>query len=118
MQNRRETVAVLFGGRSAEHEVSVITGHQIMDALKVAGYSVLPVYITKEGEWFAGPGLHDIKQYSSPAIAFDRLSGVQQVSLSPDRSVRQLIAARSSGWSLFGKSNPVWADVFFPAIHG
>ena len=42
-----QTVAVFFGGRSVEHEVSVITGHQIMDALKAAGYRVLPLYMKR-----------------------------------------------------------------------
>lgn len=120
MQNiRRETVAVVFGGRSAEHEVSIITGHQIMDALKVAGYAILPVYITKEGGWYAGAGLHNIKQYSSRTLAIKKVPGVQRVSLSPDRSVRELLPNKSGGWTtLFGKSQPMWADVFFPTVHG
>ena len=69
-----ETVAVLFGGRSAEHEVSVITGHQIMDALETAGYGLLPIYITKEGAWYAGQPLHHIKQYADPT--FNLVSGM------------------------------------------
>ena len=60
-------VAVLFGGRSVEHEVSVITGHQIMDALKAAGHRVLPIYIEKDGEWYAGENLHNLKLYTDPA---------------------------------------------------
>ena len=59
---RPERVAVIFGGRSVEHEVSVITGHQTMDALDVAGFDVLPVYITKAGEWYAGRPLHNLRQ--------------------------------------------------------
>lgn len=119
MQNlRREAVAVVFGGRSAEHEVSIITGHQIMDALKVAGYPVLPIYINKEGAWYAGSGLHNIKQYSSRTLSIEKVPGVQRVSLSPDRSVRELLGSKSGGWTLFGKAEPMWADVFFPAVHG
>src|SRR3981081_2368302 len=103
MQNvRQKTAAVVFGGRSAEHEVSVITGHQIMDALKVSGHPVLPIYVTKEGAWYAGPALHNIKQYSSPNLALDKIPGVQRVSLSPDRTVRELLAAKGDSWKLFG----------------
>jgi len=119
MQNgKRERVGVVFGGRSAEHEVSIITGHQVMDALRVAGYSVLPIYITKEGEWLAGSGLHNIKQYSSRTLFLEKIPGVQRVSLSPDRSVRELLTTKSGGWTLFGKQQPMWADVFFPTVHG
>lgn len=119
MRNERtETVAVLFGGRSAEHEVSVITGHQIMDALKVAGYQVLPIYITKEGDWHGGAALHDIKSYSSQPLRVNGLPGVQQVSLSPDRSIRQLLSLKNPGLFSFGKPAPMWADVYFPTVHG
>jgi D-alanine-D-alanine ligase len=89
-----------------------------MDALKVAGYPILPIYITKEGGWFAGAALHNIKQYSSRNLALEKIPGVQRVSLSPDRSVRELITSKGGGWALFRKSEPMWADVFFPAVHG
>lgn len=114
----KTVVGVVFGGRSAEHEVSVITGHQIMDALKVAGYHVLPVYVTKEGLWFAGSGLHNLELFSSPSIDLKSVAGVEQTSLSPDRSVRHLTVSTNKRWSFFGKPEPLRADVWFPAIHG
>jgi len=46
----------LFGGRSVEHEVPSYRDHQAMDALDQAGYPVLPIYITKQGDWYAGEG--------------------------------------------------------------
>src|SRR6266446_8171155 len=96
MQTNRQktTVAVLFGGRSAEHEVSVITGHQVMDALEAAGYSLLPIYISKEGEWYAGQPLHNIRQYTAPSFDVNKLQDIYRVSLSPDRSIRQLLLHR------------------------
>jgi D-alanine-D-alanine ligase len=112
------TVAVLFGGRSAEHEVSVITGHQVMDALEVAGYGLLPIYITKEGEWYAGQALHNIRQYTEPAFHINRLKNVHRVSLSPDRSIRQLLPHPVSSKGLLRRVPRLWADVFFPTIHG
>ena len=113
-----ETVAVLFGSRSAEHEVSVITGHQVMDALEAAGYRILPIYITKEGEWYAGQALHNIRQYTEPTFHVNRLRDVHRVSLSPDRSIRQLLLHPASGKGLLKRIPRLWADVFFPAIHG
>jgi len=114
----QKTVAVLFGGRSVEHEVSVITGHQIMDALKAAGYGVLPIYLTKDGEWYAGQSLHNLKLYTDPAGEPTSAVGVVRVSLSPDRSVRQLLIHPSSRQGLFRKPPQLWADVFFPCLHG
>jgi D-alanine-D-alanine ligase len=113
-----KTVAVLFGGRSVEHEVSVITGQQIMDALKAAGYPILPIFLTKEGEWFAGQGLHNLRLYTDPAGEPTSAAGVSRVSLSPDRSARQLVVHPQARQGLFRKPTPFRADVFFPCLHG
>ena len=113
-----KTVAVLFGGRSVEHEVSVITGHQIMDALKAAGHRVLPIYLEKDGEWYAGESLHNLKLYTDPAGEPTRAAGVARVSLSPDRSIRQLVIHPGTRQGLFRKPLQLWAEVFFPCLHG
>lgn len=112
-----QRVAVIFGGRSVEHEVSVITAHQGMDALRVAGFEVLPVYISKSGKWFAGEALHDLRIYADMSRDFARLPSVYRVSLSPDRDVRALVPARAAR-GLFGRTPDLWADVFFPMTHG
>ena len=113
------TVAVLFGGRSVEHEVSVISGHQAMDALDQAGYPVLPIYITKQGDWYAGEGLHNLDVYREQTFHAAGLKNVYRVSLSPDRSIRQLVVHPGAGGGLLGGRSPkLWADVFFPVFHG
>ena len=56
-------VAVVFGGISNEHEVSIITGTMACNVLKKAGKSVLPVYITRKGDMRAGDELGDIGIY-------------------------------------------------------
>ncbi|MCZ6876069.1 MAG: D-alanine--D-alanine ligase [bacterium] len=114
----KETVAVLFGGRSAEHEVSVITGHQVMDALEAAGYRLLPIYIGKMGAWYAGQPLHNIKLYTDSALNPDKLQDVYRVSLSPDRTVRRLLPHPDRRRRLFQRVPCLWADVFFPTMHG
>ncbi|HEV8352662.1 MAG TPA: D-alanine--D-alanine ligase family protein [bacterium] len=113
-----ERVAVFFGGRSVEHEVSVITGHQAMDALDVAGFAVLPVYVTKDGAWFAGRPLQNLKLYADRRLDLGRLRDVQRVSLSPDRTIRELVPSPQAASRLFGRPPALWADVFFPTIHG
>src|ERR671923_2176296 len=113
-----KSVAVLFGGRSVEHEVSVITGHQIMDALKAAGHRALPIYLAKDGEWYAGESLHNLSLYTDPAGEPTSASGVARVSLSPDRSIRQLIVRPGTRQGLFRKPPQLWAEAFFPCLHG
>jgi D-alanine-D-alanine ligase len=110
-------VAVVFGSRSGEHEVSVISAHQVMEALEVAGHDVLPIYITKTGEWYAGPGLNDIKAFRRPGFHPSQLSNAYRVSLSPDVSIRQLLPHPDAS-GLFKRVPQLWADVFFPVMHG
>ena len=57
-------LGVLFGGASVEHEVSVITAIQAMNAIDTAKYDIVPIYITKDGTWYSGAMLKDIKIYS------------------------------------------------------
>jgi D-alanine-D-alanine ligase len=57
------TVGVVFGGRSVEHDVSIITAHQVMEALEAASYKVVPIYVTREGRWLSAPGLNDLEVY-------------------------------------------------------
>jgi D-alanine-D-alanine ligase len=114
----KHTVAVLFGGRSVEHEVSVLSAHQVMDALEVAGYGLLPVFITKTGSWYAGRGLYNLKLYSNPNARFEAMGDVHRVSLSPDPTARQLVLHPEGGKGFFYKAPVLWADVFFPVLHG
>lgn len=111
-------VACIFGSRSVEHEVSVITAQQAMAALS-AGHEVLPVYIAKDGRWFTGAPLRDLQRF--PQV--DAL-------LSECRVVTPLIDPRDPGLVLqavgpargpiFGRRGPErWrADVAMPLCHG
>ena len=58
-------LGVIFGSRTCEHEVSVISALQLMKAVDRQAYDVIPIYITMRGEWFTGDPLFDIKTYSS-----------------------------------------------------
>ncbi len=63
MEKGKQTVAVIFGGISVEHDISIITGVQVLNVLKNSKYNVLPIYITKLGEWLSGDKLWDIKSF-------------------------------------------------------
>jgi D-alanine-D-alanine ligase len=106
---KRLSVGVLFGGRSVEHEVSVVTGHQVMEALE-GHHDIVPIYVTKEGAWFSSPALNDLSVYLE-----NRWEAVgEEVILAPTRGSGGL---RVPGGRLRG-SRTIPLDVVIPAIHG
>ena len=54
MNKNKLRVAVVFGGRSGEHEISVISARSIMGALDRDKYEIIPVGITRNGQWIIG----------------------------------------------------------------
>jgi len=108
-------VAVLFGGRSPEHEVSIITGIQIMNALDKNKYSVVPVYVTKEGKWVRGD-----ETFFSPA-KFKNLDLIAKnkktIIMSSDPNLNGLIE-EPHGIGLSNSFKYEEIDIFFPAFHG
>jgi D-alanine-D-alanine ligase len=107
-------LAVVFGGRSVEHEVSVITAQQIMAATDAERYEIVPIYVTKHGEWLTGPALLDLETFLAPR----RLEGLPRAYLAPAPSQRALVRLDSGGLSLLRRSAMPEIDVVFPAIHG
>lgn len=111
---RKTTVGVVFGGRSVEHDVSVVTGHQIMRAFDSARYEVVPIYIDRDGRWFTGDKLLDLKSFSNEVVS---LAGVQPAIISPSVQHHGLILnPLPSGF--LARSQIKRLDVVFPAIHG
>ena len=56
-------IAVIFGGESCEHDISIITGVQLISNMNNYLYNIIPIYINKNGEWYTGEGLKDIDNY-------------------------------------------------------
>ncbi|PJF23477.1 MAG: D-alanine--D-alanine ligase [Phototrophicales bacterium] len=110
---RKTVVAVIFGGRSVEHDVSVVTGNQIMQAFDRERYEVIPVYITRDGKWFTGEPLLDLKNYQDEVISH---KGVVSAILSPSVQHHGLIINPIVG--RLQKNEIKRVDVIFPAIHG
>lgn len=111
--NRLTTVAVIFGGRSVEHDVSVVTGNQIIRALDAKRYEAIPVYINREGNWYTGEPLLNLDNYKDEVTSF---KGVEQVVLSPSTRHHGLIINPLVG--RFQKNELKRVDIVFPAIHG
>jgi D-alanine-D-alanine ligase len=113
MTNQKQTIGVIFGGRSVEHDVSIVTGHQVMRAINYDTYDVVPIYIDRSGQWYTGPPLMDLNNYQNNVTD---LMGIQEVALSPSVQHRGLIVNPGSGF--LRKSRIQELDVVFPAIHG
>ena len=59
----RTKVGVFFGGRSVEHEISVLTALQAMNAFDSEKFEIIPIYISKEGGWYTGQALMSERNY-------------------------------------------------------
>lgn len=108
----RLKVGVIFGSRSVEHEVSIITAHQVIQAFDKDKYEVVPIYITKEGHWFSGERLLKLENFKDlPSL----ISDLEKVYIAPDPSIESLVRV-SKRW--FKKASPIKIDVAFPLVHG
>ncbi|MEO7364614.1 MAG: D-alanine--D-alanine ligase, partial [Candidatus Saccharimonadales bacterium] len=110
-----ETIAVIFGGRSAEHDVSIVTAlSSVIKPLELTkSYVVVPIYIAKDGAWYSHDKLKDIKLYTSGAVD-DYLKKATPVSLQFDSGLTLVHA----GGGLTARRHTQRIDVVFPAMHG
>ena len=61
-------LGVIFGGESVEHEVSIISAVQAMNKMDNTKYEIIPIYITKDKEWYTGDMLKDIEVYQDLSL--------------------------------------------------
>ncbi len=108
----RKRVAVIFGGRSVEHEVSVITGIQVMENMDRDKYDIIPIYIDKDGKWFTGNSLMEFENFKE-----SNLDDLQEVILSPKTNDYNLYS-HPENIGLFKKKVMDKIDIIFPTIHG
>lgn len=110
----KTNVAVFFGGRSVEHEISVISALQAINAFDKEKYNIIPVYITKQGRWYTGNNLLDIRNYRNLKKIEDE---AEEVFMRPEFGDYNLYKANTG---LFSKRNPVVAElhVALPVLHG
>ena len=108
-------VALIFGGRTPEHEVSIVTAHQVCLALQ-ENHNVTPIYVTKNGEWLTGDALHDLSTFTEGSLPhpsdFDKVT----VEFHPEPK----FVVNSKHWlgQNLRKRTALPVDVVFPAIHG
>lgn len=111
---RKLIVAVVFGGRSVEHDVSIITGNEIISNINKEKYEIVPIYISREGIWYTGDELLDLKN----AVQIEKIiSRLQKVYISPVPS-EGWIKKVTKGINLFSNDEAYKIDVLIPALHG
>jgi len=113
ISKKKIKIGVIFGGRSGEHEVSIVSAQSVMKALNKAKYEVIPIGITKEGKWIAGPKAVEFLKEGLKKLPFKSV-------LAPDPTERQLVSVKEknlvpAGSAAFG---PTKVDVIFPVMHG
>ena len=114
MAVQRLRVGVLFGSRSVEHDVSIVTAVQAMAAMDRAKYEVIPIYVTKAGRWLTGEALAHLDTYRDP----QDLKPDLRAYLSPEPQDGVLVQPRSWGRRLLRQVQELRLDVAFPCMHG
>jgi len=102
--SNRLRIAVLFGGRSAEHDVSVLSATNVMRALDPAKYDALPIFITREGRWL-------LSSFEDGALA--KPSTGTEACLVPGGQGRMMAMPANAAPFELAK-----IDILFPVLHG
>jgi D-alanine-D-alanine ligase len=106
--NNKIKVGVIFGGRSGEHEVSLVSAGSIIEALDKEKYDIIPIGISKEGKWLSSPDTLKLLKNKNSSLNL-----LQEKYLLPDPAKKGLVA--------LDKNNEISVtnlDVIFPVIHG
>ena len=108
----KTNVAVFYGCRSVEHEVSIISAVQAMMAMNKEKYEITPVYVTKDGEMYTGECLFSIEEYRNlPAL----LKKCKKVDFCRENGQ---VVMKTAEKGLFSKPKQTVIDVAFPVVHG
>ncbi|MGH7570510.1 MAG: D-alanine--D-alanine ligase family protein [Gemmatimonadota bacterium] len=125
-EKKRLRVGLLFGGRSSEHEVSLMSARSVLDALDPERYEVVQIGITKEGRWLvSGDAVHRLIERAGATGALEgQVAESVPIALlgDPSRGGRLLSLPGGSGAHVSGAPVPGALDrpldVVFPLIHG
>lgn len=110
-------IAVFFGSRSCEHDVSIVSALQCIEATKAAGFNVTPVYISRDGLWYTGELLENIETFRE----FNPMTkGITRVTLDVTANAGDLWAWPPQRAGLFAKvpAPLCHIDCVIPVFHG
>lgn len=105
-------VAFVFGCRSVEHEVSIISAVQAMRAVNREKYNVIPVYVDKNGEMYTGNDLFEIENYRNLPELIKKCTKIYFA------RENDTVLMKPQKAKLFGKQKDIAIDVAFPVVHG
>lgn len=94
----KKTVAILYGGRSVEHGVSVNSARNIIEHIDKNLFEPLPIGINKEGQWFLTTGVHK--------------------DINVGKAIGLLLDTHQPGFFLLSSGDRIKADIIFPVLHG
>jgi D-alanine-D-alanine ligase len=103
-------VGIVFGGKSVEHEVSLQSAKNIIDAIDKNKYEVILIGIDKQGNWCLNSSSHYLLHENDPKLIKLYNSG-EQLAMIPGREQKPLVNV--TGYQAIGSIN-----VIFPVIHG
>lgn len=99
-------VGLFFGSKSVEHEISIITAHQVLNFVDKNKYNIIPIYITKDGKWLTGKILEDLENFKN----LERL----------EKKAKQIssISAKDGKLILHSSIKKITIDVCLLTFHG
>ena len=106
------TVGLLFGGRSVENEISVVTALQTLESMNKEKYEVVPIYIAKTGKWYTGEKLLTVANYRDMNTLLSQCSEVYMRPVFGDKNLYLVNPG------LFSKGVVAALDVILPTLHG
>ena len=112
---RRIRVGVLFGGKSGEHEVSLLSAQSVIRALDKTKYEVIPIGITKEGRWLTRGD--PMKALTGGAVTIADLLGTPSI-VEPESSISLPVPRRRELIPGVQADGIPEVDVIFPVLHG
>ncbi|MFZ2188374.1 MAG: D-alanine--D-alanine ligase family protein [Candidatus Moraniibacteriota bacterium] len=105
-------IGVFFGGKSPEHDVSIITGQLVISELKKTGHNVVPIYLGKNGEWYVSDDLGTLKFFQD-SQKDKKLLEFSRVSLDLEKSRGKMVFQKKGFMA-----QAIEIDLAFPAFHG
>ena len=104
-------IAIVFGGKSPEHEISIISANQAMHALNKDKYNLIPIYISKKQKLYTNDLLLDLKNYNNLDILESKLEQINLIKLDNKTYIEH------NKKSMFYKVNKT-IDIVIPVMHG
>jgi D-alanine-D-alanine ligase len=106
----KKRVGLFFGSRSVEHEISIITAMQVYNAIDKSKYSIIPIYISKSGEWFTGENLLNLENFKNLSNISKISQKIKSIKITNDKTLTfELEGVLSKKLSI---------DIAFSVIHG